>query len=262
VGLAGLRTSAVAIGVVMFVAAAAARACPDPLRVGVTDWPPFDTPTRDGATGITPDILRAVAERLDCDLTFHRRPWGRLLDELRKGELDVTGAAHRTDARESYARFSKSYMPYKAVLFVDAADTDSYPKLGAFLDDGHSLAVIRGYTYGEATDELLAEPDHAGKVFEMYSADESVRALTHDRVAGMLGNPHVVRYFARKQDVGDEIRRTDAVVQNMPVHFMFSKASVSAAFVARFDDALMAVKRAGRVEAITREHVRGTNDGS
>jgi polar amino acid transport system substrate-binding protein len=251
-----------AFGFVMAaIGAVPAQACDDPLRVGVTDWPPFDMPTADGVTGINSDILRAAGKRLGCELTFHKRPWGRLLDELRSGELDVTGAAHRTPDREAYARFSKPYLPYKSVLFVDESDERTYGRLRQFLAQGRSLAVIRGYTYGKATDELLAKPAYAGQVFEMYAADESVRALTHDRVAGMLGNPHVLRYFARKQNVRGDIRRTDAVVQNTPVHFMFSEASVPDGFVDRFNAALMAVKRGGRLDAIVQEHIHGADDG-
>jgi polar amino acid transport system substrate-binding protein len=252
---------AAGVAVIAALTPVGAGACPAPLRAGITHWPPFDMPSPDGATGINPDILRAVADRLDCQVTFHKRPWGRLLDELRDGDLDVTGAAHRTADRRAYARFSKRYMPYTAALFVDSAENGGYAGLRAFLARGHSLAVIRGYTYGGQTDDILARPAYSGQVFRMYSADESVRAVTHDRVAGMLGNPKVVRYFARKQDAAEAIRRTDVVVQNTPVHFMFSRSSVSADFVARFDAALAALKQAGRIDAIVREHVQGAGDG-
>lgn len=229
-------------------------ACADPLAVGHTDWPPFDIPAEDGLTGINGDILSAVAKRMGCRVTWHKRPWKRVLKELRTGELDVTGGAHRTDRRAAYARFSIRYLPYEAVLFVDAEDSNRYTSLRGFLETGQSLGVMRGYTYGSQTDALLDAKAYRPQIFHMYAADENVRALARDRVAGVLGNAHVLNYLAHKHGVSDAIRRTDAVVQSQPVHFMFSRASVAKPVVARFNEALRALKREGRIRDIVNAH--------
>lgn len=45
------------------------------------------------------------------------------------------------------------------------------------------------------------------------------------------------------------------MVQNTPIHFMFSKKAVSADFVARFNEALRDVADAGRIDAILQAHL-------
>lgn len=202
------KVAAVLVAAALTVVAARAGACEEPLVVGYTKWPPFDMVESNRVSGINGDVLRAVAERMGCALRWRYRPWRRLLAELRKGELDVTGAAHRTEERQRYARFSESYMPYKAVLFVDSRNATEYATLHDFLEAGNHLAVVSKYTYGEDTDTLLDEPAYRGQVFEMYAADESVRALAHDRVDGLIGNPYVTRYFADEQDALGQIRAT------------------------------------------------------
>jgi polar amino acid transport system substrate-binding protein len=229
-------------------------ACADPLAVGYTEWPPFDIPTSDGLSGINGDILSAVAQRMGCRVTWHQRPWKRVLAELRRGELDVTGAAHRTATRAQYAHFSESYLPYKAVLFVDSEDSSRYSRLRRFLETRQSLGVVRGHTYGERADALLGREKYAEQIYRMYAAAENVRALAKDRVGGILGNPHVLNYLAHAHGVGDDLRQTEAVVQAEPIHFMFSKRAVAEPVVQRFDKALKALRAEGRIREIVRRH--------
>ncbi len=243
-------------------AAAETGACADPLAAGYSTLPPFDIPTKNDVSGINGEILSTVAARMGCRVTWHQRPWKRLLAELRQGELDVIGGAFRTAERAQYAHFSHPYMPYRIALFVDAEDHGRYARLRRFLETRQSLGVVRGYTYGAQADAQLANSKYAPRIYRMYAMDESVRALAMNRVGGILGNPHVVARLAREHGISERVRRTGVTVHTQPIRFMFSKKAIAEPVVQRFNETLRALKAEGRIRRIVNTYTRPGRDSA
>ncbi len=232
--------------------AAPALACEDTLRVGYEDWPPYEKPTPSGPTGINVRILEQIASMTGCELAWKKRPWKRVLWGVKTGRLDVAMAANKTPARKVYARFSRAYMPYEAVLFVQSGNKTTYASLRDFLGHGKELAAALSYTYGDDNDALMNSEDFADQVYRTWGVDESVRGLARGRVDGTIGNRFTVMHAAREAGIHDQIRATQTVVQREPVHFMFSRKTVSKDTIASINDAIAKLKSDGRIRKMAR----------
>ena len=228
--------------------------CTRPLTVGYEDWAPFEAATDRGPAGINVAIHEAIAAKTGCELVWQNRPWKRVLRNIERGKADIANTASITPERRDYARFSNPYLPYEAILFLQADDTRQYDSLQAFLDAGNTLAITRGYTYGDAADALLDRPNYADQIVVTDSHESSVRGLAFGRVDGTVGNRYTLGHTAKVNGLVRKIRATDTVVQSEPVHFMFSKESVPQKVIDAFNDAITELKTEGTIQKIVNEH--------
>jgi polar amino acid transport system substrate-binding protein len=235
--------------------AMAAGSCDATIKVGYTDWPPFQIPQKDGPPkGIDIDIHRALEEIHGCEIKFKKEPWKRTLRGLKKGSTDVANTANKSPEREKYGNFSASYLPYKAVLFQQAGDDRSFESLTDFLDKGNKLSIVIGYDYGDKTNKIVKMDKYADQINEVKNPKLSVRLVAAGRVDGTIGNRYTLGYTARENNVVSKIRATDTIIQSEPVFFMFSKKSVSQDVIDHFNTAIKKLKDQGRIQEIVNKY--------
>jgi polar amino acid transport system substrate-binding protein len=102
-------------------------ATPGVLTVGIDDSPPppmeLGEPGDPDFRGYEVDILKAVAERLGVELRYRQAVWSLILDELKRGELDVVcTAATYTPERARELDYGRPYLD--AALAVVVRDDD------------------------------------------------------------------------------------------------------------------------------------------
>mgnify|MGYP006435915081 CR=1 FL=1 len=231
-----------------------ALACDDTLTVGYEDWPPYEMTGAAGPEGINIRIMAQIAAMTGCELAWKKMPWKRVLWSVKTGRLDMAMTANKTPERKVYARFSTPYLPYEAVLFVRASDRTRYDGLRDFLRRGHTMTRVLSYTYGDENDALLKSDRYGGQVYRTWGVDESIRAVANGRVDGTVGNRYTMLHAARTAGIRDAIRATKTVVQREPVHFMFSRETVSEATVASINDAIVKLKADGRIQKMARSY--------
>lgn len=246
---------ALSLGIATAVSSPAFAACDDPIKVGWEPWPPFQIPTESGApNGIDPDILREIGARTGCEITFHETPWKRHLRMVANGDLHIAPAANKTAERDAYAKWTVSYMPYEAILWTDAEASSSFDSLKAYLDAGHSVGIIRGITLGEKMDALLAQPEYADQVRENKSTKINIRMIAAGRLDGLVDNATTTGYIAKQENLRDEIKPSELVVQSDDIHFMFSDTATPQETIDLFDEAIREMKADGTIQKIVGEY--------
>ncbi|MCC5807832.1 MAG: transporter substrate-binding domain-containing protein [Opitutales bacterium] len=103
---------------------APAAESPDPVRVGVTDSPPFSYQAPDGSwTGLTVTLWDDIARNLGIDYEVHPTTVSELLGSLREGDLDVGAAALVvTSEREEFMNFSHTFLSGGLSVATPAAE--------------------------------------------------------------------------------------------------------------------------------------------
>jgi len=110
-GVRRLTAACIAVGLAAAVAAAAAPAASVPLRVGVSNTPPFAIHHSDRSwSGIAVDLWSTVAAELGHPFVFEVREPAGLLQGVRDGSLDVVvGPIAITPSRAEVADFTAPY---------------------------------------------------------------------------------------------------------------------------------------------------------
>ncbi|MBK8175857.1 MAG: transporter substrate-binding domain-containing protein [Rhodospirillales bacterium] len=246
------RAAAMLIVAIVMQATSAAAACA--LRVGWTPYAIYTFTDGDGdVRGIDADLITALAHAVGCTTQFYRLPWARILLEIQSGELDVTSSASRTADRDVFALFSQPYRPAQRAIYVRRSEATKYPlnSLAEVPQSGMRLGIIVGYDYGEEFHRLAGDPAFAAALDGAVGYQVSIQKLLFNRIDGVLVDDAGVMIGELKaMGVADRVERHPLRIASDPLHFMFSRASISPDMVEAINLNLARMKTDGRLQAI------------
>jgi len=224
------------------------------LTIGWEPWAPYQV-SRDGAEGpegLDIELVRHVAERADCAVTFRRMPWARLLKAIKRGDMDAAMAAAKNPERDAYAHFTKPYRNETVGLMVRAEDEAIQEKdsLRAIVEAGNTIGLWRDYYYGETVERLKQSANHAHGFRVMDQGRTLLRMLAAGRFDATLGDPVADTHTARKLGISDTVTIHGLTVLKTPVRLLLSAESVPRATVKRLNRAIAAAKDEGALRRI------------
>ena len=224
----------------------------DSLSLGWEDWKPYQYQSSDGElTGLDIDLVKAVFENHGRSLKFVQLPWKRHLGNVESGRIDLAASASKTPEREEYAYFSDPYRSESAALFIRKADQGKFQfsSLRDIIGTEFSLAVVRGYYYGEEFSELMKNEDFRKHVHEVNDNQLAQRQLVRGRVDGFLEDPIAASVELEEEGVADQVINVLAIYSD-DIYVMFSKKTLSESDVEAFNRSLEEIRNSGHYDNI------------
>lgn len=232
---------------------AASESGPCRLTVGWDPWEPYHyAPVGNRVQGLDVDLITAMAGLVDCELNWEQGSWASMLQLLRYGDIDVLPGATQTPEREAFAHFSEPYREESFRIHVRADEVDRWSdmSLTELLENDFRLGFTRGYIYGESVDRVLSDDRWQDQLVEVPVGELNFLNLVDFQIDGFLEDPFVAASIDHRRDWGVTFEALPLEVQSGAVRLMFSKASVDAELVERFDQALTELRESGEYERI------------
>lgn len=238
--------------------AASAQACVKSLRWN--DDAPFSMrDARGEIVGLQIDLARAALERLGCTARLVEMPWARALAELEAGRLDMLTGTFRRPEREAYAHFAGPGLRSPNVLFVRADALERWPqtRLLDLKGRGFRLGAQIGVSYGADYEELARDPAFARDLQKVGKRRALWQLLAMQRIDGVIADEATARYEIRALGLEGKLAGSRMVVSDDPSWTAFSRRSVAADFVARYEQALAEMRKDGSYRAIVERYGAG-----
>jgi len=223
------------------------------LSVGYESWEPYQFQSYDQqASGLDIDIVKAVADGMQCQLQFQYGNWQQLLTEFRQGKLDLLLGSSKTAAREEFAIFSEPYRNEQFQLFVRKADAAQYTfdSLAQMIAAKHKVAVVSDYYYGDQVGALYSDEQMRSQFVESAMSEQNLALLLDDSVDAVLEDNFVGKALIRRKNLGADIVAHAIKLPESPIYVMFSKARVKTEQVDAFNQQLAAIKQNGAYQQI------------
>lgn len=205
--------------------------CAEPIVVRVSeDYRPYSIRNDRGiAEGIDVTFLTNVLDAVGCDYQIVFMPWKRAVHQLSNGDVDLMPFASITDERRQFAYFSKPYRNEVAGMIIRREDIGKYPI--SRLDDiiGHQMRLghTEGAYRGEMFKQFLSQPEAQDLVFNVNLTSHGIQMLTNHRIDALVEVPTAAMAQAELMGLSDALVAHPLVLLSEPVHFMFSKLTVS-----------------------------------
>ncbi len=223
---------------------------PCTFTVAYAPWPPYQENRNGRASGLDPDLARAIAHEAGCRLTFREVPWERGLKAIARGRLDMGLSVTFSEERNAFGRFTAPYRNEVVGLLVRKNDAEilTLKDLPAMVTAGKTLGVTRGYYYGPEVAALRKEsPDSFD---EAAITGNDIRKLAHGRLDGVLVDRLAGVETVKREGLGDQLTLHPMTVFASPVHLMLSRASTSEADVERLNAAIETLTNKGTLATI------------
>jgi polar amino acid transport system substrate-binding protein len=167
------------------------------IRLGVDpNWPPFEF--FDAAriySGISSGYVRLLNDKLNLNMKpVPDISWYEVMQQTRKGGIDVLPCVAKTPQRSTFLHFTKSYLSFPMVI-VTRQDAAFISEVSAF--DDNTVAVIKGY----AAQEFL-ERDFPDRQFYLVDdIDTALKAVSKGKLEAFVGNLASFTYTAQKLEL-------------------------------------------------------------
>ena len=229
--------------------------------LGTEDWPPFSYEDKVSGkiSGLSTDVINATFRRMGISIKANGiYPWARAQEEVYSGRLDAIYTASTSDERIKYCYFpSEPIVTSKWVLFIKKSDKGSlhFEELSDLKNK--SIGFILGYNYPSKFRKYVTE----NSWIETASVEtENISKLIGGRYDYMPAVLETTLYLAKNRS---QLKTMDAInnIYYFPTplattnfYLMFSKKTVTKAFVEKFTKALIEFKKTDEYQMIIKNY--------
>lgn len=232
----------------------------DTMTNGWYYWDPYQyTQTTEAGsllTGLDVELTRAIAKAAGKRVTYDPINWQEHQDQLKNGTRDFASGATYTPERAHYVYFSDPYRYEEDSLFIPRGQEDLYQfsDIEGFLklvtEKNLRIGIVKGYVY--SSDKLnawLRDPKNAPHIVTENTDDKNINNVLNKKIDGFISDRIVGATLIWRSGLGDQINEVRLYIRS-PIHFMFSKKSVSPQTVKEFNEAIQAAKETDKYQNI------------
>jgi polar amino acid transport system substrate-binding protein len=223
-----------------------------PLKTAWQYWYPYQYLKNEAIstslTGLDIQLIKILGKELQRKIEFQSLTWPLAIEALKKGEIDFMASATYSKEREDYVIYSDPYRYEEDSLFVLRKKGRYYKfkNVTEFIEyikkNNFRLGVVQNVLYADQDMNAFIN-DEKNKKYLVFSDDQtdSLQKLLAQEIDGFLMDRIVGAAFILNTQYGEKVTE-HTINMRTPIHFMFSKASVSPVTVMAFNWAIGKLK--------------------
>lgn len=236
------------------------------LKGGWFTWAPYQfaskTPGIKGAEGLDIRLTDIISTQADIKVNNTEFvEWADHVEGLKNGTKDIAAVAAWTQERTEFVHYSDPYRYEENALYIprrQSGDWGHVENVDSMIKhfDEHDIKVgfIKGYAYADTKlNQWIADPKNQDKIVFVSSEFENVDALVEGKTDCYVGDRIAAATAIWKNKQGPEIGEVNLGLK-IPLHFMFSKKTVSLETVDKFNQAIKEVASSAAYKAVIQEY--------
>ncbi len=160
------------------------------------DFLPFEKIENGEHIGITADYVKLLEDKLKIPIVLtSTKSWEESLEKSKNKECDILPLSMKTNERESYLDFTKSYVKVPLVIAskIDAPFIENVQQIGT-----NSLAIVKSYGFSE----ILKSKYPNIKFVEVTTINEGLQLVEKGKVFGFVDTLTTVGYQIQNNYLG------------------------------------------------------------
>jgi polar amino acid transport system substrate-binding protein len=211
--------------------------------VGIDTWTPFTYFENGKAKGITVDILRKIASKLNYEIEFKQIPWSRALKMMHTGEIDAMGNLAHSKERDTFMTFIRPpYYKHKINFYKLKKDTFEINKH----EDLYKYTILVGLDYvyfpkfdNDTNINKIAISNRNYKNDKKTAEEIMLKMLFNGRVKVIIGNDGRMDYLIKKLNYEKDIEKLKYVYDKDDFAYIgISKKSPFIKDIAKINEAM------------------------
>ena len=141
------------------------------LKCATNDFPPFgfekEIQGQKAPAGVEVEIFNLICKELNLTCSLELLPWKRMINQVKRGEIDCMFAAFKTEKRETFMEYTSVPFHVSNLTFFIGKSDKSF-KFSKLKDlKGKNICLVRGFTTTPEFDKLAKQ-----KLFEISHLDD------------------------------------------------------------------------------------------
>lgn len=215
-------------------------------------FPPFAYKDQHGHwSGIDVEYTKMLLDQARCRYTFIEAPWGRGLEMMRTGQVDMMLNVTRLKEREKYLHFVGPQR-LEILRFVSKKDgIDDISQWDQLAQVEGTLMRQRGTFIGERFEQLLRDYQTVkSQLMFLPNTVARIDLIRKGRTVGFFAEQtYLLHAFATNSDYSI-LKLHPLVINQTPVYFAFSKESVTITQLAKLQKAYSELYKLKKIQAV------------
>ncbi len=219
------------------------------LKVGWENWYPYQylkiKSLQSSLTGLDVELAKLFAKKAQQPLKFLPLSWDATLQALKNGEIDLATGATYSEDRSEYVYYSKPYRFEEDSLYIMKANKNKYKfhtvdeMIEYIQNSNFHLGVTKDYIYADdKINTFINDPKNAKWIVTAEDVSDNFQQLLDHEIDGFLSDRIVGSSIIWQAKKGKVISEHYLKMHKVPIHIMFSKASVPEHLVQDFNQAI------------------------
>ncbi|QKE63977.1 transporter substrate-binding domain-containing protein [Aquipseudomonas campi] len=248
-----LRRKLLVRGASFLLAFLAGSAHGETLTIAGDIWCPINCEPGSAKPGIFVELARDIFAESGIQVHYQARNWARVLQEVRRGEINAAVGAGHDDAPDFL--FTREPVALSRNCFYTSQDS-AWRYAGVESLPAVRLGVINDYSYGPQINAYIDARHGHGDRVQKAAGDQALNLnlskLMHGRLDALIENSWVIQ--ARLAALGhnrNELREAGCRETDAPIYLAFSPALPSSArYVELFEQGLQRYRADGRMQVL------------
>jgi polar amino acid transport system substrate-binding protein len=227
-----------------------------PLRIGFTSFSPYEFLVGNEAKGINVDIVREALSRLgygidDYELVVY--PWSRVLELVRKGDLDLVVDIILSEDRKKNFSFSREPIGVIDYRLISKSNSISSIELNQISELGDTVGLVREYKYSEEILRIIDEQN-----IEIVYVDESkelLNGLINDRYSFILEDIDTVNFYLKELKYDNEVFYFEKASYPSKAYIASSINKDYGDLISQIDEQISIIKKDGTYDRIRKKYL-------
>ena len=159
-----------------------------------TDWAPFDFVENGKYTGLAKDYLDLIEQKSGLKFNYITDTWENLLLKAKNKELSILPILAKTEEREEFLLFTKSYITTRDYLFTKDENNSIIN-----IDDiqGKKVAIVKGYVH----EEIFKKDYPAVEVYYVDNLLDGMDAVITNKADFIIANIALMNFYIKKHSI-------------------------------------------------------------
>ena len=205
--------------------------------------------------GMDVEHIKLLFKQAGCTIRFIELPWGRAIEMLKKGEIDIMTGMSITAERQQFAHFIGPQRLEKIVLASSAKAPITLEHLARFDTKGKAIAIQQGAYYGEQFSQIYAATPNPQSHFLVIPNNRmKLPLLIKGRISGLIEERLSLIHNLKHSKTKLPFKINLEVLHVNPVYFALSKRSVNPASLAKLRQAFKTLLKSNALNKITNKY--------
>lgn len=202
--------------------------------------------------GLDIELVKKVFEQAGCTIKLVNMPWSRIVKGLKNGLPDVALVASKTKERSMYAYFSLPYRNEQMRFMIRKNEASKWPiqSLHDVMKFKMRIAVVWDNWFGGEFAKLKENKEFKKLISNVTEDSDRFSMLLSNRADAVLHDKIYLKAMAQKLGKLSEVDFLPFVVNDAPVHFMFSKKTTPQDDLALINQKLKEFKKTPEYESL------------
>ena len=226
------------------------------LNCATNEFPPFGfekkVQGKNTPIGVEVEVFGLICKELNLTCKLEILPWKRMINQIKRGQIDCMFAAFKTKKREDFMSYTSVPFHVSNLTFFIESSNNSFKFTNLNSLKGKNICLVRGFTTTPDFDKSVKRGDF--EIISLNEFDQCFKMVSKGKVDATLVNQEVGFTIMKKLNIKN-VRPYKNPLFSKPAYLTFTKKRDFGSLPSQFGEKIFQILKSGQYKKIYEKYI-------